>query len=137
MEDLWITKEVKSPYGVGLWRSIRNQWLKIWGNSRIKPGNGRKTSFWNDVWVGQHTLKQLFPAIYNLNPQKLATVAEVRNNQAWNLTFRRMSNDWEIDNLTEFYNTLEQAKNLTTNEDRLLWLKAKKGKFSKISIQTF
>lgn len=78
MEDFWITKDVRNPYGVGLWRSIRNQWPKIWGNSRPVIGNGRKISFWNDVWVGQHTLKHLFPVIHNLNQQKSAIVAEIR-----------------------------------------------------------
>ena len=81
MEGLWITKQVRSPYGVGLWRTIRNQWPKMWGNSRIIIGNGRRTSFWNDVWVGQYPLKQLYPVIYNLNQQKEATVAEVRDSR--------------------------------------------------------
>ncbi|WMV18963.1 hypothetical protein MTR67_012348 [Solanum verrucosum] len=130
MEGLWITKQVRSPYGVGLWRTIRNQWPKLWGNSRIVIGNGRRTSFWNDVWVGQYPLIQLYPVIYNLNQQKEATVADVRDNQGWNLSFRRMLNDWEIDSLTDFYNTLEQAINFQPNEDNLHWLKAKNGKFT-------
>jgi len=130
MEGLWIIKQVRSPYGVGLWRTIRNQWPKLWGNSRIVIGNGRRTSFWNDVWVGQYPLMQLYPVIYNLNQQKEATVADVRDNQGWNLSFRRMLNDWEIDSLTDFYNTLEQAINFQPNEDSLHWLKAKNGKFT-------
>ncbi|KAG5577611.1 hypothetical protein H5410_057745 [Solanum commersonii] len=130
MEGLWITKQARSPYGVGLWRTIRNQWPKLWGNSRIVIGNGRRTSFWNDVWVGQHPLIQLYPVIYNLNQQKEATVADVRDNQGWNLSFRRMLNDWEIDSLTDFYNTLEQAINFQPNEDNLHWLKANNGKFT-------
>ncbi|WMV22580.1 hypothetical protein MTR67_015965 [Solanum verrucosum] len=81
MEDSWTTKEVRSPYGVGLWRTIRNLWPKIWRHSKIDIGNGRKTFFWNDVWVGQNSLKQLHPEIYNLNQQKEATVAEVKDNQ--------------------------------------------------------
>ncbi|WMV44031.1 hypothetical protein MTR67_037416 [Solanum verrucosum] len=119
MEDSWTTKEVRSPNGVGLWRTIRNLWPKIWRNSKIDIGNGRKTFFWNDVWVGQHSLKQLHPEIYNLNQQKEATVAEVKDNQGWNLSFRRRLNDWEIDKLADFYKSLEQASNLDTKEDSL------------------
>lgn len=44
-EDLWITTEVRNLYGVGLWRTIRNQLPKMWGNSIIVIGNGRRTSF--------------------------------------------------------------------------------------------
>lgn len=39
--------------------------------------------------------------------------------------FRRLLNDLEIDNLTDFYYSLEQANNLNTNEDSLQWLRAK------------
>ncbi|KAG5577333.1 hypothetical protein H5410_057467 [Solanum commersonii] len=46
-----------------------NLWPKIWRNSKIDIGTGRKTFFWKDVWVGQHSLNQLHPEIYNLNQQ--------------------------------------------------------------------
>ncbi|WMV40396.1 hypothetical protein MTR67_033781 [Solanum verrucosum] len=130
MEDSWTTKEVRSPYGVGLWRTIRNLWPKIWRNSKIDIGNGRKTFFWNDVWVGQHSLKQLHLEIYNLNQQKEATVAEVKDNKGWNLSFRRRLNDWEIDKLEDFYKSLEQASNLDAKEDSLQWLRANNRKFT-------
>ncbi|KAG5611177.1 hypothetical protein H5410_022458 [Solanum commersonii] len=89
-------EEATSPYGVGLRKTIRIQWPKIWKNSRIEIGNGRRISFWNDVWIG--TTKD--------------------------------GNDWEIDNLTDFFNSLEQVNSLNTNEDSLQWLKAKNGKFT-------
>ncbi|WMV49661.1 hypothetical protein MTR67_043046 [Solanum verrucosum] len=64
------------------------------------------------------------------NLKKEATIADVRDNQGWNLSFRRMLNDWEIDSLTDFYNTLEQAINFQPNEDNLHWLRANNGKFT-------
>lgn len=39
-------------------------------------------------------------------------------------------NDWEIDKLTDFFNSLEQANSLNTNKDSLQWLRAKNGKFT-------
>ncbi|WMV38554.1 hypothetical protein MTR67_031939 [Solanum verrucosum] len=128
-EGPWTTQAVKTPYERGLWRTIRNQWPKMWGNSVIKVGNGRKTMFWNDIWVGQAPLKQQFPDIYNLNQQKLATISEVKNAQGWNLSFRRLLNDWEVERMIQFYNTLEQAKSLNFEEDKLLWSLDKGGKF--------
>lgn len=102
---------------MGLGRTFRNQWPKTLGNSVINVENGRKTLFWDDVWVGQTPLRQQYPDIYNLNQQKLATIAEVKNAQGWNMTFRRFLNDWEAERLTQFYYTLEQAKSLTSEED--------------------
>lgn len=39
-------------------------------------------------------------------------------------------NDWEIDNLTDFFNSLEETNNLNTNGDSLQWFRAKKKKLS-------
>ncbi|WMV38535.1 hypothetical protein MTR67_031920 [Solanum verrucosum] len=65
-----------------------------------------------------------------MNQQKEATVAEVKDNQGWNLSFRRRLNAWEIDKLADFYKSLEQANNLDTKEDSLQWLRANNGKFT-------
>ena len=80
------------------------------------------------MWVGQYSLKQLHPEIYNLNQQKEATVeAEVRDNQGWNLSFRRRLNDWEIDKLADLYKSLEQASDIDTKEDSLQFLRVTMG----------
>nr|XP_016500125.1 PREDICTED: uncharacterized protein LOC107818600 [Nicotiana tabacum] len=65
---------------------------KVWdgrNNSSLRVGNGMKTSFWENKWLGQRTLKQLFPDIYNLNQQQRASVGELWTGQGWNLTYRR------------------------------------------------
>jgi len=76
MEGKWTTKPVRSPYGVSLWKSIRNLWPKVIKKSRFKVGNGMKISLWDDNWLGQGPLKLLFPYIYTLNQQQQATLDE-------------------------------------------------------------
>ena len=44
----WCTKITSGPYGVGVWRTIRNLWPRMEGNMFIKVGNGNKTIFWKD-----------------------------------------------------------------------------------------
>ncbi|WMV47146.1 hypothetical protein MTR67_040531 [Solanum verrucosum] len=66
----------------------------------------------------------------DLATKKEASVAEVKDNQGWNLSFRRRLNDWEIDKLEDFYKSLEQASNLDAKEDSLQWLRANNGKFT-------
>ncbi|WMV47250.1 hypothetical protein MTR67_040635, partial [Solanum verrucosum] len=44
-EDNWMTKEVTTPYGVSVWRSIRSLWLEFKANTKIKVGNGETTEF--------------------------------------------------------------------------------------------
>lgn len=115
----WTTKEVTAAYGVSLWRSIRLVWVSFLGNTSFNVNNGRKVLFWDDDWLGNGCLKQLFPDIYLLNQQQQATIQEVWNNNGWNLTFRRMMNDWEIDRLAEFYGTIQHFGGLKVGEDIL------------------
>ncbi|WMV14072.1 hypothetical protein MTR67_007457 [Solanum verrucosum] len=58
------------------------------------------------------------------------TLREMRDNQGWDLRFRRHLNNWEINRVAELLNTLEQYKDLTPNEDNLFWLPDKQGRFS-------
>ncbi|WMV53856.1 hypothetical protein MTR67_047241 [Solanum verrucosum] len=106
MKDLRITKMDTSTYGSSLWRVIRNHWPKLRGNYSIKLGNSRKTSFWEDRWLEQGSLKTLFPDIFTLNQQQRDTVAEMWSNQGWHLNFRKPLNDWEIQRVVEFYKVL-------------------------------
>lgn len=129
-EGNWTTKPVRSPYGVSLWRSIRNLWPKVINKSKFKVGSGSKVSLWNDNWLGQRTLKSLFPDIHELNQQQEAALAEVWTAQGWNLTFRRMLNDWEIDKFTEFYRVLEQFNGTNASQDLIMWQGNGQEKFS-------
>ncbi|GJV40575.1 RNA-directed DNA polymerase, eukaryota, reverse transcriptase zinc-binding domain protein [Tanacetum coccineum] len=43
--------------------------------SKKKIGNGKDTSFWDDVWIGEIPLKFRFPRLYNLETNKHADVA--------------------------------------------------------------
>ncbi|WMV30347.1 hypothetical protein MTR67_023732 [Solanum verrucosum] len=54
----------------------------------------------------------------------------MRDNQGWDLRFRRRLNDWEINKVAELLITLEQYKDLTPNEDNLFWLPGKQDRFS-------
>lgn len=130
MNGKWTTKSVNGPHGVSLWKSIRNLWPKFMNKTSFSVGNGIKISFWKDNWLGQGSLSQMFPDIYILNQQQEATIGEVWNMQVWNLTYRRLLNDWEIGRLTEFYNVLEQFKGISNFEDCLNWQGNKIGKFS-------
>lgn len=121
---------VSTPYRVCLWRSIRNLGAKFRSKCSHQVGNGMKTSFWLDNWLGQHPLKQLFPIIFSLNQQQDAIMGEVQVSHGWNLSFRRHLNNWEIDNLEKFYNALNLFKGPSSQEDNLTWQVDKQGRFS-------
>ncbi|WMV09663.1 hypothetical protein MTR67_003048 [Solanum verrucosum] len=55
MENQWITKEVRSPYGCGVWITLGNQWRVFWDKVEITVGNESKTEFREDQWIGGPT----------------------------------------------------------------------------------
>lgn len=130
MDGKWTTKSVNGPYGVSLWKCIRNLWPKFMNKTNFSGGNGMEISFWKDNQLGQGSLSQMFPDIYILNQQQEATIGEVWNIQGWNFIYRRLLNDWEIGRLTEFYNVIEQFKGISNSEDRINWQRNKIEKFS-------
>ncbi|WMV15559.1 hypothetical protein MTR67_008944 [Solanum verrucosum] len=75
-------------------------------------------------------LSQRFPDLYDLCQMQQATVAELWNDQGWNLHLRRNLNDWEMCRITEFLVTLAQFSNLSQEEDSLVWNVGSKGCFT-------
>ena len=52
----WRTKEVSNPYGVSLWRTIRQGWPAFSKSIQFEVGVGDITKFWHHVWCGSCTL---------------------------------------------------------------------------------
>lgn len=86
-EDGWMTKEVTTPYGVNLWRSIRILWNELKSFSRIKVNNGRKTCSWNDDWHEVGNMETRFPEIHSLVNHRHSTIDELWTQEGWNFSF--------------------------------------------------
>ena len=59
--------------------------------------DGRRVSFWKDVWCGEEALCYVFPSLFNLAVHKEAMVADMwgcgREEGGWSPTFLRSLND--------------------------------------------
>ena len=71
---------------------------------RIDLGNGETTLLWEDVWVGNSTLKSKFPRLYYVSLHKHMKIKDcgLWNGLAWcwNLLWRRELFDWENELVT-------------------------------------
>jgi len=128
-EDSWMTKEVNTPYGVSLWRSIRSLWSELKTQSRIKVANGNKTRFWKDNWHEVGIMELVFPDIFNLVLHQQYTIAEMWTSDGWSLNFRRHCNDWEVQRVADFLSKLDQFPGVQAGEDHLWWQGNSKGIF--------
>ena len=77
----WTTREVRESYGMGLWKDIRKGWEEFFLRTRICIGNGRRTRFWWDIWVGDSKLKDLFPLLFRIAAHNSAVVVDLWGRQ--------------------------------------------------------
>nr|GEZ50859.1 hypothetical protein [Tanacetum cinerariifolium] len=52
------------------------QGVDLLSHCKVRVGNGLRTSFWNDPWIGDTLLKHLFPWLYALEVSKQVSVTE-------------------------------------------------------------
>jgi hypothetical protein len=65
---------------------VRDTFLE---NGRFIVNDGKEIRFWEDKWLGNFTLKQRFPALYNIVRRKNDVVANVCRTIPLNVLFRR------------------------------------------------
>lgn len=97
------TEEFLGTYGCSVWKIIRRLWPLFHRNIALKVGNGLKIDFWGELWIGEESLKSLFPDLFILSQLNRATTPQVWRPQGWNLVFGRALYDWEIDKLLIFW----------------------------------
>ena len=57
----WTTKDCRRAHGCGLWRGINIGWESFSKHLAFMVGDGSCIFFWNDRWVGDISLKMLYP----------------------------------------------------------------------------
>ena len=94
---------MSGPYGVGLWKSIRREWLTF---SRFDVSDDARVKFWHDLWCGASPLKEAFPELYIISRDKessIGKVMQVSNEMThWDVQFTRSFQDWELKSLAAF-----------------------------------
>ena len=72
-------------------------------------GEGTCIRFWHDRWIGDSTLKDLYPELYVCSTVKDACISEVLwipkggTVIVWNLRFYRVFEDWELGHLILYF----------------------------------
>jgi hypothetical protein len=134
----WCSLEPLGAFGVGVWKNIRKGWISFSRFTRFVVGDGSKISFWHDLWCGDTTLKEAFPALFGIARLKDAVVADnlelLGDSLQWNVSFIREAHDWKVDVFASFFQLLHSVKVNQDNEDSLWWVLSKRGVFK---VETF
>jgi mannosylglycoprotein endo-beta-mannosidase len=99
-------------------------------------GDGCKTRFWEDVWVGEKPLCVLFPSLYNLTFSQDVSVAKVFAQNFNCIRFRRCLYG---ESLEMWNKLLDMCGNtsLSQEPDRVSWKLTRSGVFSVKSLYTY
>ena len=124
-EGGWTTRKVRESHGMGLWKDIRKGWEEFFLRTSICIGDGRRTRFWWDFWVGDSKLKHLFPLLFKIATHNSAVAADLWGRQGggggdWEVHFRRFFQDWELEEVNRLLNYISAVK-VQEGEDSLVW----------------
>jgi hypothetical protein len=114
-------------FGSGWWRDICRVddglgWFAQVASKKV--GNGRNTSFWKEVWLGESSLASRFPRLFGISNQSEAVVSEVGRWEngvwRWRLEWRRRFFVWEEELYQDLLDVLALAT-ISFVDDRWVW----------------
>ena len=95
----WSTKVCRRAHGCGLWRSIIERWVTYSKHLSFVVGDGSRILFWHDKWIGDNSIKTLYPELFDCSTNKEACIYDILcllvggNDRVWNLRFFGAFND--------------------------------------------
>ena len=77
----WTTKECRRAHWSGLWRGINDGCERFSKHLALVVGDGSRILFWHDRWVGDTSLKMLYPQLYTCFSDKEACISDLLDHQ--------------------------------------------------------
>lgn len=112
--------------------SIIGLWLYAYMNMEYK------TSFWEDIWLGDIPLRLKYPTLYEYCGNKKATVTDFHVGSDWVISFTRSFNE---SNLESWECLLAELQQITLDDtggsDRVSWGLEKSASFTTRSLYRF
>ncbi|GKC39288.1 RNA-directed DNA polymerase, eukaryota, partial [Tanacetum coccineum] len=100
--------------------TLKAQGVDLISHCKIRVGNGRRTSFWNDLWIGDASLRFMFSRLYALDTNKVCTVADKINAPLTSSFCRTVRGGAESQQLAYIFDLLGSVI-LSNMEDKWVW----------------
>ncbi|GJR90004.1 RNA-directed DNA polymerase, eukaryota [Tanacetum coccineum] len=100
--------------------TLKAQGVDLISHCKIRVGNGRRTSFWNDLWIGDASLRFMFPRLYALDTNKVCTVADKMDAPLTSSFRQTVRGGAESQQLAHIFDLLGPVI-LSNMEDRWVW----------------
>ncbi|GJR19676.1 RNA-directed DNA polymerase, eukaryota [Tanacetum coccineum] len=99
---------------------LKDRGVDLISHCHIRMGNGLRTQFWNEVWIGDTQLRVMFPRIYALEINKDCTVADKLQFSVTSSLRRSVRGGVESSQLALLQTYIEGTL-LSNMEDRWVW----------------
>ena len=137
----WDTKQIDKVSCRNPWREISKGYNSFLQCCRFSVGNGEKIRFWEDLWLKEGILKDLFPRLSSLSRRKNQSIACFANNHVmplnWDFDFRRNLSEAEIAEVVILLDILGKVRLYGSRSDRRSWEIEEQGSFSCKSFRSF
>lgn len=133
--------DIRELHNGGPWKTICNfitnfpnaqSFLHSRNKSRL--GNGNLILFWHEIWIGDAPLKSLFPRLFRIAVNPLASISSLgRWNECkwvWEFQWQRPRRPRDLDELAVLQNLIHNVIPSFENDDSLIWTPHKSGLFS-------
>jgi hypothetical protein len=121
--------------GSQFWNGLQDvkKWF-TWGAVHI-VGDGKRTRFWHDVWIGSVPLKMIFPKLFlaALNPDASVAMNYDLNSHSWDIRFKRVFGREEMRSWEHLLQMLEPIF-LSDQKDRVRWAFENDGEYTSKSM---
>lgn len=111
---------------------VDNGWF--WRKISQKLGNGNTISFWNDCWVSDRPLRDLYPRLYHLSANREGKVREMGSmidaRWKWDVAWRRAPLEREMEGVERFFSCLDNFSVKEDVMDKWMWAGSSSGEFS-------
>jgi hypothetical protein len=119
----------EKPTEAPLWKGLMRIKNDFFSRGFFKVGNGETVRFWKDVWLGNSSLADQYPSLYNIVQRKNVLVANVLSHNPLNIKFRRALNGDKWNNWLLLCQRL-MTVNLSDQPDKFVWKFTKSGVFT-------
>ncbi|GKE40152.1 RNA-directed DNA polymerase, eukaryota, reverse transcriptase zinc-binding domain protein, partial [Tanacetum coccineum] len=121
-----------------LWEvsSLKSKGIDLLSYARRRIGNGADSMFWEDLWIGEKTLRIQYPRLYSLKLHKDISVAKKLGHPSLVFSLRRQPRGGAEEE--QFYTLLSRTKAtmLLQMTDRWVWSLSSSGDFLVKSVRT-
>ncbi|GKE51207.1 RNA-directed DNA polymerase, eukaryota, reverse transcriptase zinc-binding domain protein, partial [Tanacetum coccineum] len=134
-----LTFSRRSPwFDIGReFRTLSNNGIDLLSLVKKKVGNGVSTSFWDDVWLVNSPLKQVYPWLYLLEADKHSSVAAKLSDPTLSASFGRPPRGGIEEEQLQLLVTSTSSIILPNISDRWIWNLDPSGAFSVKSTRNF